>query len=194
MTLFLAKLIWSLGVVVATAIRYPYGRRSRHVAKLRRVDSGYEYGLLAAYAVGLGMLPAVYVTTNQPAFAGYQFQPALAWLGCGVFALALYLFHRSHRDLGRNWAATLVVREQHALVTTGIYRWLRHPMYSSFLLAAVAQALLLPNWIAGPAGLVGFGIFYFGRVRREENMMIETFGDDYRRYMANTSRIIPGIE
>jgi protein-S-isoprenylcysteine O-methyltransferase Ste14 len=57
----------------------------------------------------------------------------------------------------------------------------------------VAQALLLPNWIAGPAGLIGFGTLFFLRVGREEELMIETFGDDYHHYMARTSRIVPGI-
>ena len=55
------------------------------------------------------------------------------------------------------------------------------------------KALLLPNWIAGPSGLVGFGILFFLRVHLEEELMIETFGEDYRRYMARTSRILPGI-
>ena len=65
-------------------------------------------------------------------------------------------------------------------MTEGIYRFVRHPMYSAFFAWGVAQALLLPNWIAGPAGLVGFAILFFGRVGREEQMMIEAFGDQYR--------------
>ena len=54
-------------------------------------------------------------------------------------------------------------------------------------------ALLLPNWIAGFAGLAGFGILFFGRVAREERMMLETFGDSYRAYMERTGRIFPSI-
>ena len=137
--------------------------------------------------------PAIYVLTGQPKFAAYPFSPLLAWLGAATFALALWLFHRTHRELGRNWSVTLEIREQHALVTTGVYSRLRHPMYAAFWLWALAQALLLPNWIAGPAGLVGFGTLFLFRIGREERLMMETFGDEYRRYMARTHRIIPGI-
>jgi protein-S-isoprenylcysteine O-methyltransferase Ste14 len=66
-------------------------------------------------------------------------------------------------------------------------------MYSAFWLWALAQALLLPNWIAGFSGLVGFGVLYFGRVGREERMMLDAFGDEYRAYAARTRRIIPGV-
>jgi len=66
-------------------------------------------------------------------------------------------------------------------------------MYAGFWLWAVAQILLLPNWIAGPAGLAGFGTLFFGRVAREERLMLEIFGDEYRAYMSRTSRIIPGV-
>jgi protein-S-isoprenylcysteine O-methyltransferase Ste14 len=131
--------------------------------------------------------------TGRPHFASYAFQPALAWLGL-IFAMAaLGLFQLTHRSLGRNWSVSLDVREDHQLVTDGIYRTIRHPMYSAFWLWAVAQALLLPNWIAGAAGLVGFGILFFGRVGREERMMMDTFGDSYREYMARTGRVIPPI-
>ena len=78
-------------------------------------------------------------------------------------------------------------------MTNGVYSRLRHPMYSAFWLWALAQVLLLPNWIAGPAGLVGFGTLFFGRVWREERLMMETFGEEYRNYMARTDRVIPRI-
>ena len=121
------------------------------------------------------------------------FIPALAWLGLVPLVAALWLFRRSHVDLGRNWSISLEVREQHALVKTGVYRLVRHPMYSSFFLLGLAQMLLLPNWFAGLAGVVGAGILFLFRVGREEQMMLESFGDDYRAYMAQTKRIVPWI-
>jgi protein-S-isoprenylcysteine O-methyltransferase Ste14 len=160
---------------------------------VRRSDRGREVVLMAISAAGLGVLPSIYVIANAPAFASYALRPWQPWLGAAVFAAALWLFHRTHKDLGRNWSVTLEVRDRHTLVTNGVYGRVRHPMYLAFWLWAVAQALLLPNWIAGPAGLIGFGTLFFLRVGREEALMIETFGDEYRRYMARTSRILPGI-
>jgi protein-S-isoprenylcysteine O-methyltransferase Ste14 len=193
MTLLLAKLIWFLGIVGWYAIRYRHQKRSRRIPKVRRFDRKRESFLLAMSICGMLLVPLYYVLTDQPKFAAYPFTPALAWAGAAVFSFALWLFHRTHRDLGRNWSVTLEIREQHALVTTGIYSRLRHPMYSAFWLWALAQALLLPNWVAGPAGLVGFGTLFFFRIGREERLMAETFGDEYRRYMERTDRVVPGI-
>jgi len=193
MTPLLAKAIWLLGVVGWFVIRYPHDRRARRMPKRQRSDRGRESLLMAISAAGLGVLPLIYVISNVPRFADYAFRPWQGWIGAAVFAGSLWLFRRTHKDLGRNWSVTLEVREQHALVTNGVYSRVRHPMYSAFWLWALAQALLLPNWIAGPAGLVGFGTLFFLRVGREEALMMETFGDEYRRYMARTSRILPGI-
>jgi protein-S-isoprenylcysteine O-methyltransferase Ste14 len=123
----------------------------------------------------------------------YAFQPPLAVLGTLVFSVALWLFYRTHYDLGRAWSVTLEIRDAHALVTGGVYARVRHPMYSAFFLWAIAQALLLPNFVAGFAGLIGFGVLFAGRVGREEEMMLKTFGDEYRAYMARTRRIVPGV-
>src|SRR5262249_2020210 len=193
MTLFAAKVIWVLGVVGWFIIRYPHDRRARHTPKLRRSDRGRELVLMAISGTGLGVLPFIYVVSHAPRFANYPFRPWQAWIGAVLFAVSLWLFYRTHKDLGRNWSVTLEVRDQHTLVTSGVYSRVRHPMYSAFWLWALAQALLLPNWIAGPAGLDGFGTVFFLRVGREGALMIGGFVGDYRRYMERTSRVLPGI-
>jgi protein-S-isoprenylcysteine O-methyltransferase Ste14 len=193
MTLTAAKLIWACGCIAWFIIRLPHQRRARKTPVLERPERGRERILLATSFCGLFVIPLIYVLINQPRFANYPFRPALAFIGTAVFAGALALFYRIHQELGRSWSVTLEIRDRHVLVTDGLYRHLRHPMYTAFWLWALAQALLLPNAIAGPAGLVGFGILFFGRVEREERMMLDKFGEEYASYRARTKRIIPGI-
>jgi protein-S-isoprenylcysteine O-methyltransferase Ste14 len=192
-TLIIAKLLWWAGIIGWYVIRYPHQRRSRATPVAARRERVRDSMLLAVSFTGLFIVPVIWVTSGAPRVADYAFQPALAWLGAAAFAAALYGFYRTHRDLGRSWSVTLEIRQTHQLVTTGVYRHVRHPMYAAFFLWALAQALLLPNWIAGPAGLLGFGTLFALRVGREERMMEAAFGDAYRDYAARTWRVCPGV-
>jgi protein-S-isoprenylcysteine O-methyltransferase Ste14 len=192
-TPFIAKLVWWAGVIGWCVIRYPHQRRSRTTPVAARWERLRDGVLLAVSFTGLFIMPVIWVTSGAPRVADYAFQPAAAWLGTAVFAAALYGFYRTHRDLGRSWSVTLEIRHAHQLVTTGVYRHVRHPMYAAFFLWAIAQALLLPNWIAGPAGLLGFGMLFALRVGREERMMEAAFGDAWRDYAARTWRVCPGL-
>lgn len=193
MTPFAAKMIFVLGAAAWFIIRLPHQRRSWKTAVAKSARGIRERILLGISLTGLGIIPFVYVATGFPRFADYPFHPAQGWLGTLIFLAALWLFHRVHRQLGRNWSDSLEVRDRHTLVTGGIYTLVRHPMYSAFFLWGLAQALLLPNWIGGPAGLVGFGTLFLFRVRQEERLMLDTFGDEYRAYMARTKRVVPWI-
>lgn len=193
MTPLIAKIILIAGAVAWFVIRWPHQRRSWKTPVAKNQRTTREKLLLLSNFMGLGVIPFTYVFTGFPRFADYAFRPALAWIGALIMVGALVLFYRVHRELGRNWSDSLQVRETHTLVTEGLYRYVRHPMYSAFFLWGLAQLFLLPNWIAGPAGLVGFGILFGFRVGREEQMMIDAFGDQYRAYMQRTARVIPWL-
>jgi protein-S-isoprenylcysteine O-methyltransferase Ste14 len=193
MTAEIAKIIWFAGIVVWVAIRYPYQRRSRRMGVARATGGRLDQIALAIAAAGQFVLPLFYVATGQPAFADYALHSLQGWIGLLALAGALVMFRVTHKQLGRNWSVTLETRKEHVLVTSGLYAYVRHPMYSSFLLFAVAQLLLLPNWIAGPAGLAGLAILFFLRVDREEKLMVETFGEQYAAYMRKTARVIPWL-
>ena len=105
--------------------------------------------------------------------------------------LALIVFWRAHADLKTNWSPSLETREKHELITHGIYGYIRHPMYASQWLWVIAQPLLLQNWLAGWLDLFVFILFYVLRVRAEEKMMIDTFGDQYRDYMKKVGGVFP---
>ena len=178
--------------VAMVVIRAPHGQRSRTVKVARQRKGGIERALLTLAWISF-FVPLIWIATPAFAFADYPLRPAPFVTGVALFVVSLALFHRTHADLGTNWSVTLEIRENHRLVTEGIYRRIRHPMYSSLLLYSVAQALVIPNWVAGPSYLVALGLLVAFRLGPEEEMMRAEFGDAYRGYAARTRRLIPGI-
>jgi protein-S-isoprenylcysteine O-methyltransferase Ste14 len=142
---------------------------------------------------GFFVLPLVYVFTPFLGFADYPLGRVSFAAGLVLLAATFWLFHRAHADLGANWSVSLELREGHQLVCRGVYRCIRHPMYAAIFLYGVAQTLLLPNWMAGPACLASFSLMFAGRVRAEERMMRDRFGEAYVEYAAATKRLIPKV-
>jgi protein-S-isoprenylcysteine O-methyltransferase Ste14 len=192
-TATIAKIIWLGCGLIWFFLRFQPRQHSRQTPVRYSARGPREFVLLAISLTGLGIVPLIYVAAHVPRFADYPLIPALSYLGIAAELACLWLFYRSHRDLGYNWSVSLDLRERHTLVTSGVYALVRHPMYAGFWLMALGQALLLPNWVAGPAGLVGFGVLFFGRVAREEAMMMKAFGDEYRAYMRRTARVVPWL-
>ena len=83
------------------------------------------------------------------------------------------------------------MQKSQRLVTWGIYRYLRHPIFTAQWLWCIGQVLLLHNWIAGWTGTVTFLPFYFYYRPRLEQMMLKRFGAAYLDYMQHTGGIIP---
>jgi protein-S-isoprenylcysteine O-methyltransferase Ste14 len=187
----LGQIVWVLGIVAWYVIRHSFERRARRV---RVVSGGRSHldtlGLVSA-VFGMAIVPGFYVITGIPETADYAANAWAVAVGTTILACALWVFRRSHKALGRNWSITLEIRDQHKLVCTGPYSLVRHPMYTAFLLMALGQAFVLANWVAGLSGLVGFAILFFVRVDKEERMMLDNFGPQYRAYMDRTKRLIP---
>ncbi len=186
------KAAFLAGTLAMAAVRAPHIRRSTTIPVARRRDGSREVALLALVAVGL-VLQVLWVVTPLLAFAEYPLGPAPFAAGLACLAVGLWLLHRSHVDLGRNWSNTLEMREQHALVVHGIYRRIRHPMYLALLVYSAGQALAMPNWIAGPAFGAGFAVLVALRLPSEERMMREEFGAEYEAYATRTKRLLPGV-
>jgi protein-S-isoprenylcysteine O-methyltransferase Ste14 len=193
MTAVAGKIAWVLLVSAWYAIRFPFERRAKRAQTEATARDAREWTRMTIASVGLGILPILFLASGWPAFASYD--PSVAQLAAGliVAALALVLFRKTHLALGKFWSVSLDIRDGHRLITEGIYARLRHPMYTAFWLMALAQALLLPNLVSGPAGLVGFGFLFFSRIGPEEKMMEAKFGNEYREYRRRTNRIIPGV-
>jgi protein-S-isoprenylcysteine O-methyltransferase Ste14 len=187
-----AKAVLLAASVAMVVIRAPHGQRSRKVKVAKSRKGGLEVALLTLAWISF-FVPLVWVFSPVLAFADYPLRPAPFTAGVSLYVAGLWLFHRSHADLGEFWSITLEVREQHRLVTEGVYRRIRHPMYTALFLYSLGQALVVPNWVAGPAYGVAFGLLFALRIRAEERMMRETFPGEYETYAARTKRLIPGI-
>ena len=187
----LFKLTYWAGVIAQVVIRYPYQKISKEGAKTVQRVSRTENILLVLLTLVTGVIPLVYALTGWLDFANYHLPVWLGIAGLLLLVFSLFVFWRAHFDLKSNWSPSLEIRRDHTLVTDGIYRLVRHPMYLSQLLWALAQILLLQNWLAGPLNLLFFILFYSLRSRAEEKMMLERFGDQYRDYMQTTGALIP---
>lgn len=114
----------------------------------------------------------------------------LRWLGVALGVLADILAWWVFSNLGSNVTPTVVTRRKARLVTSGPYRWVRHPLYVMGLIAFIGFALLAENWFIALVAIAAFGLLAI-RAREEEARLIEKFGDEYRAYMKNTGRFLP---
>lgn len=187
-----AKTVIILAAVAMIVIRAPHGRRSGAVPVVTSRRGPLELMLLTIAWIAF-FVPLVWIATPVLAFADYPLQPVPFVIGSLCLVLGLWLFHRSHADLGTNWSITLELRDRHQLVTQGVYRWSQHPMYLALLIYSLGQALALPNWLAGPSYGIAMLLLIALRLRPEERMLREKFGKDYEAYMATTRRLIPGL-
>ena len=191
MRIQLWNLVFLVGFIVYVGIRGVFKNRTKNNETVVSRADAMEKALLATVIPGGLLLPLVYLFTPLLGFADYRLPLFAPWCGAALMIAALWLFWRSHADLGLNWSQTLEIRKGHQLVQHGVYRTIRHPMHASIWLWCLAQGLMLENWLAGWYALVAFSVMYFVRTPREEQMMCELFGQEYRDYMHRTGRLLP---
>lgn len=183
--------IYFAAILLEIVIRAPLNKRRQSEKMSEQRVNRQERTMLGLLFLGMFLVPILYAATNWLDFANYTLPAWAGWLGVLLLAAALFVFWRAHADLGLNWSPSLEIREKHELITRGIYAVIRHPMYASQWLWVIAQPLLLQNWIAGFLNLLVFIPFYFLRVKGEEQMMLEQFGDQYRSYMQKVGAVFP---
>lgn len=112
------------------------------------------------------------------------------WIGATLVAGGLLWSVWARIYLGDNWSGTVTLKQEHALIRGGPYRFTRHPIYSGLLLAIFGSAIARGEW----RGLVAFALVLFALRRKivtEERFMTEQFPDDYPRYRAEVPALIP---
>jgi len=116
----------------------------------------------------------------------------LALVGLVLFASGIIVLASAMRALGRLYTSYLGIQPEHQLVTTGPYKYIRHPGYLGEIMSMFSVGLSLSSIVGLALGVVSLGLVLV-RIRYEEEMLIENFGNEYRSYMKKTKRLIPLI-
>lgn len=126
-------------------------------------------------------------------FSHLLFTPtqALGWMSAALTAIGIGLAIWARVNLGRNWSSHPAVKEHHQLVTTGPYAYVRHPIYSGIMLAALGTALITS--IFGIAMFIFVSIAFALRMNKEEKIMLELFPEQYPEYHRHTKRLVPFV-
>ena len=116
----------------------------------------------------------------------------LRWVGFALGLVSILFWAWTQVILDTQWSAQLQLTKDHHLITTGPYTTIRHPLYSAMLVWCIALSLLTANWIFVAITLLSItGLLY--RVPKEEQMMIESFGEEYKIYIQRTGRFFPKL-
>jgi protein-S-isoprenylcysteine O-methyltransferase Ste14 len=185
---------WLVLFIVICAVRKAHERKAGQWTSLKGIPIA-EAVLMLFWGLAAGVPPFFYMFGTWLDFANFPFKmPAvLSLLGVVLFLISIWLLHRSHADLGKLWSPAVEPEGKQRLVTDGVYERIRHPMYTAHVLWGVAQTLLLPNFVAGLLALVLISALITIRIPREERALLKEFGDEYRRYMGKTGRILPKL-
>jgi len=180
-------------IVLPTMI---YHRVKAHVTgeKLDRWQEG-PFILFTLRPIGIAVMAGLFTYMVNPARMAWSSMPLpiwLRWTGVGIGVAGGALLVWTLRNLGRNLTDTVVTRRDHTLVTTGPYRWVRHPFYAVVALIILSNALVAANWFLLIGGAAVFTLLAI-RVRIEEAQLLARFGGAYQAYIDRTGRFIPRI-
>jgi protein-S-isoprenylcysteine O-methyltransferase Ste14 len=157
-----------------------------------------QSGALQAVAAGLSLVAllssAIYILRpDWLAWAALPLPPALRWLGVALAVAGFALLQWAHATLSRNWSDTPRLMKGQTLTTNGPYRWVRHPMYTAFLLILSAPLFLSANWLVGFSWIAATALDVAGRIHYEESLLADAFGDEYTAYASHSGRLLPRL-
>jgi protein-S-isoprenylcysteine O-methyltransferase Ste14 len=189
----LAGLILFTGVGISSYYRRKADRDSGETVS-RKADGSLMMTVIKLGGLILWLSPLAYLI--NPAWMSWSklgLPDGIRWLGVGHGVLCVFGIYWLFSSIGSGITPTSATRREHKLVTNGIYRWIRHPLYtvgSSFI---VALGLMADNWFIAVLGVLAF-IGMAIRTPKEEANLIEKFGDAYRDYMKTTGAFLPKLK
>jgi protein-S-isoprenylcysteine O-methyltransferase Ste14 len=159
----------------------------------RKVDGAAFMNIIRLGGLILWLSPLVYLI--NPAWMAWSkigLPEGVRWLGVGMGILCVLGIYWLFSSIGSGITPTSATRKEHTLVTSGPYRWVRHPLYTVGSSLFIAFGLMADNWFIALLGVLAF-LAMASRTPKEEANLIEKFGDEYREYMKRTGRYFPKL-
>jgi protein-S-isoprenylcysteine O-methyltransferase Ste14 len=177
--------------ICLSAIRRAQARRSG--TPIRRIEEGplaLTGRMLAAIPLA-GTLLVLIVYPQGLRWAAIPLSSTWRWAGAAIASACVLLLASVFRHIGRNISETVLTKRDHQLVTSGPYRWVRHPLYAATLIELAALGLLSANALPIGLALVGAAVFRCAVIPAEEARLIAAFGQRYRDYQRVTGALSP---
>jgi len=160
----------------------------------RKVDGTALMTIIKVLGLVLWLTPLVYLLNpNWMAWSKIGLPDWIRWLGVAIGVLCVAMIYWLFSSIGSGISPTSATRKQHTLVTSGPYRWVRHPLYTVGSSMFIAFGMMADNWFIEALGVLAF-IAMASRTPKEEANLIEKFGDEYREYMKHTGRYLPKLK
>jgi protein-S-isoprenylcysteine O-methyltransferase Ste14 len=189
---FLAAIIFLTGVGISGYFRRKADRESGEKIS-RNVDGAVMMTIINIAGVALWLSPLVYLLNPRwMAWSKIGSPEWTRWLGVAIGFLCVAGIYWLFSNIGRNITPTSATRDDHNLVTSGPYRWVRHPLYTVGSSLFISFGMIADNWFIAAVGILAF-IAMAVRTPKEEANLIEKFGDEYREYMKRTGRFFPKL-
>ncbi len=188
---FIFRLVCGALLIIQTFSRI-WMTRNKPSSEKSKFFQQQQQSLFIRLSGGAVFLAYLYVFLPDSHYFDFSVPSLFRWVGAGLMLIGNTLFIASHHALGKQWSPHLEIREGHRLIESGIYRWIRHPMYTGFILFGLGMVFLSANYY-GCAYFVVIGVMIATRLRAEEDMLLQEFGDEYRKYQSHTSALFPGI-
>ncbi|HKG54991.1 MAG TPA: isoprenylcysteine carboxylmethyltransferase family protein [Anaerolineales bacterium] len=188
----LAALILFTAIGISSYFRRKADRDSGERVS-RSVDGRVMMTLIKIAGLVLWLSPLVYlINPHWMVWSKIGLPEWVRWLGVGIGILCIMGIYWLFSSIGSGITPTSATRQQHALVTNGPYRWVRHPLYTVGSSLFIAFGMMADNWFVAGLGILTF-ILMAVRTPKEEANLIEKFGDEYREYMKRTGRFLPKL-
>ena len=188
----IALTIFLIGVGISTYFRRKADRESGETVS-RKTDGNLLMSIIRFGGLVLWLSPVVYLLNpGWMAWSKIGLPEGWRWFGVSLGILCDLGIYWLFSSIGNNITPTSATRKEHTLVTSGPYRWVRHPLYTIGSTFFVSFGLIADNWFIAALGLLAF-ILMAIRTPKEEASLLEKFGDEYREYMKNTGTFLPKL-